>query len=182
VDLNAILDRASSSDFLNYDPKGMTEAVNALQPLGKAAALEAIDIYLAQADQTADPRHGLYLVLRVLFEVPATPGYHPPVRIGGSMPSPPAFLKNVPLFPILLVDDVPIMLVSGYTLGGEPEPLSVHIAHFRAHGTMRARPLHPTKPASEVLNDYKHAYDRAYGAPPATRQVAFVQGQLERMK
>lgn len=180
MNLNAILERASSSDFMNYAPAPVIEAVNALLPQGKDAALHAIETYLAQADQTADPRHGLFLVMRVLFEVPAEPGYQPPMRIGGSAPAAPRDPRSLPLFPIVLIDDIPLMLVSGYALGGEPEPLSVHIAYFRAHGAVRAHALRPAR-SSDTLERCKKAYQAAYGAPPSATELAFVQGQLDRM-
>jgi hypothetical protein len=179
MNLNPILERASSSDFMNYAPQAVVDAVNALHPLGKDGALHAIDAYLAQADQTAD-HHGLFLVMRVLFEVPADPGYHPPVRIGGSNPPPPKDPKSLPRFPILLIDDIPLMLVSGYALGGDPEPLAVHIQHFRDRGTLRAQPLKPSK-SKDALARYEATYRSAYGAGPSAREIAFVQGQLDRM-
>ena len=180
MNLTAILERASSSDFMQYDPTAVIEAVNALHPLGKDGALDAIETYLAHADQTSDSRHGLFLVMRVLFEVPADPGYHPPVRIGGSMPAVPKDPRSLPLFPILLIDDIPLMLVSGYALGGEAEPLAAHIAYFRMHGKLRAQPLRPAK-SKDTIERYKQAYQAAYGAPSSAREVAFVQGQLDRM-
>jgi hypothetical protein len=181
MDIAAILDRSSSSEFTSYSPTSVIDAVNALLTLGKDGALAAMEAYLARADEFADPRHGLFLVMRVLFEVPAQPGYHPPVRIGGSVPPPPADPTTLPMFPIALIDDIPLMLVSGFMLGGEPEPLAAHIAHFRARGTLRRQPLHPVQPSRDVLAGYEQAYQKAYGAPPSAREVAFVQGQLDRM-
>lgn len=142
--------------------------------------MHAIEAYLAQAEQTADPQHGLFLVMRVLFEVPAEPGYHPPVRIGGSAPAAPWDPRSLPLFPIVLVDDIPLMLVSGHALGGEPEPLSAHIAYFRAHGAVRTRALRPGR-SRDTLARCEKAYQAAYGAWPSATEVAFVQGQLDRM-
>lgn len=181
MDIHAILDRASSSEFESYLPTTVIEAVNALQPLGKDRALDAIEAYLARADQESD-RHGLFLVMRVLFEVPAEPGHHPPLRLGGSVPPPPADPTSLPLFPIALIGDIPLMLVSGYVLGGEPEPLAGHLAHFRAHGTIRTQPLRPVQPSPDVLVGYEQAYQKAYGKPPSPREVAFIQEQLDRMR
>lgn len=73
--------------------------------------------------------------------------------------------RSLPLFPIVLIDDTPLRLASGHALGGEPEPLAAHIAYFWAQGTLRARPLQPVKPSSDVLERCQHASQAAYGAP-----------------
>lgn len=180
MDMHAILDRASSSEFESYLPGAVIDAVNALQPLGKDRALDAIEAYLARADQESD-RHGLFLVMRVLFAVPQA-GHHPPLRLGGSVPPPPADPTSLPLFPIALIGDIPLMLVSGYVLGGEPEPLAAHLEHFRKEGAIRTQPLRPVQPSRDVLVGYEQAYQKAYGAPPSAREVALIQGQLDRMR
>jgi hypothetical protein len=163
MNLDDLLERASSSDFARYRPGPVVDAVNALLPLGKDGALAALDRFLAAKDLDADPHEGLFLVLRVLFEVDADA--HPPMRLGGSMPDLPPTPSSLPRFPIVLVDDLPLLLVSGYVLGGEAEPLSVHLDHYRRHGTLRARPLAPPAMApaarmAKLEQLYRAAYQR----------------------
>lgn len=163
MNLDDILERASSSDFAKYRPGPVVDAVNALLPLGKDGALAAFDRFLAAKDLDADPHEGLFVVLRVLFEVDGNS--HPPMRLGGSMPDIPLTPSSLPRFPIVLIDDLPLLLVSGYVLGGEVEPLSVHLDHFRRHGTLRARPLAPPAMApaarmAKLEQLYRAAYQR----------------------
>ena len=115
------LDHASSSSFATYNPGRIVQAVNDLIPLGKEEALASIAGYYEAADRQADPRQGLFWVLRVLFDVPAEPGYHPPVRLGAPRPAAPEDLRTIPRFPIMLIEDIPLLMVTSYILGGLPE-------------------------------------------------------------
>ncbi|HEX4418547.1 MAG TPA: hypothetical protein VH165_11635, partial [Kofleriaceae bacterium] len=138
--LDDLLQRASGSDFTAYDPTAVIEAVNALIPLGKAGALAALDKFIAGCDLTRHPHEGLFLVMRVIFD--ANP--HPPLRLGGSRLQPPDLATAIPRFPILMVEEVPLMLVDAYELAGLPEQLSTHLDYYRQHGQLVA-PLRPAK-------------------------------------
>ena len=103
----------------------MNDAVNALLHLGKGGALAAVEDCLARcAGGSVD---GVFLVLRVLFEVPADPGFQPPLQLGDSTPCAPPQPQALPFFPLLLVDDRPLLLVAGYVLGGLAEPVRSHL-------------------------------------------------------
>ncbi|HEY4241456.1 MAG TPA: hypothetical protein VGM88_16660 [Kofleriaceae bacterium] len=164
--LDDLLAHAASADFTKYDPRAVIDAVNALIPLGKDAALDKIAH--AKGDR------GLFLVLRVLFDADPPP----PMRIGAPVPPPPA--KALPSFPILMVDDVPLMLARGYTLAGLPEAVSSHVDYYRAHGTLRAAPLKP--PAKLDRATVEAAYRAVYGAAPDDQERAHLNAQLDRAK
>jgi len=178
VSLDRILSAAASGDFAHYSPQRVIDAVNALLPLGKDGALAAIESYLAKRNLEIDAEEGLFLVLRVLFEVPANPGYQPPMRLGGSSPPPPPVPQSLPHFPLVLIDDRPLMMVSGFFLGGDAEPVTEHIHHFRATGTLRGKALDPSQSASSVLGQYQAIYKRAYGTLPSQHEIALIEGQL----
>ena len=175
--LDSLLQRASSSAFATYDPSPVIAVVNALVPLGKDGALATLGAFLAKQDLAKDPHHGLFLVLRVLFE--ANP--HPPVLLGGSRPAPPSPPDALPRFPIMMVDDVPLMLVAGYTLRGLAEPVTAHLAYYREHGTLRAAPLAPSV-GHDRMAGYEAQYQAAYHAAPPDAERQFVQAQLARLK
>jgi len=177
MDLDRALQSASSSAFAAYDPTPVIAAVNALLPLGKAGALDAVDAFLARKDLAADPHHGLFLVLRVAFE--AEP--QPPMRLGGSQPPPPPSLAALPRFPIMLVDDVPIMLVASYSLRGLAEPVAAHVAYYRSHGALRGGPLRPVA-GPDRMADYQAQYRAAYHAAPTDAEQEQIRGQLARWK
>ncbi len=128
----------------HYNPRLVIQIVNALQPLGKQKALAAIGEYLRVASDFFDHgRAGVFLVLRVLFDVPADPGHMPRMVVGAPWPAGPKDPKRLPRFPVLLVDDVPLLLVSGYMLGGKAEEPERHLDYFKAHGQLRSKPLTP---------------------------------------
>ncbi|HEY2413596.1 MAG TPA: hypothetical protein VGI40_15205 [Pirellulaceae bacterium] len=130
---------------VGYNPLKVVQAVNALQPLGKKRALSVIDEHLRVTSYfDDDSREGVFLVLRVLFDVPSPPGYMPEMRVGATEPPAQEDKTLLPRFPISLEDDIPFMLVAGYWGAGEPEPPENHLDYFREHGTIRTRPLSPS--------------------------------------
>jgi hypothetical protein len=162
-DLLRLIDKAPEANGNFYNPRTIIRIVNRLQPLGKEKALAAICEYVRVASTWHSEARdsGLFLVLRVLFDVPADPGYLPPVIFG--YPSPwgqPTDPKIMPRFPILLVDDVPLLLVEGYHLGGAPEPVETHVEYFRKKGRLRAIPLVPTNQPLAILDHLPAAVEK----------------------
>jgi hypothetical protein len=176
MNLNDLLARASRSELTSYNPSFVIDAVNALVPLGQDGALKAIDGFLATQDLVKDPHNGLFLLLRVLFD--ASP--HPPLRLGGSHPSPPTSPSALPRFPIVILDDVPVLLVERYILRGLAEPIADHLALYRTRGKLRAAPLAPAR-GPDRLAGYQAQYREAYRAEPSAAELAFVKAQLDRM-
>src|SRR5262249_49322939 len=68
----------SYNDGYDYNPRAVIQIVNALQALGKEKALAAIDEFL----RVSPGREGVFLVLRVLFDVPSDPGHMPHMFVG----------------------------------------------------------------------------------------------------
>jgi hypothetical protein len=176
--MSGALAAAAGMTVEEYDPALVVDAVNALQALGKDAALAHVDELIAERGQ--DPRGtvGLFWVLRVLFDVPDTPG-HPPVQIGAPTIPPPSRAASLPRFPIVVANDIPLLGLRGFFLGGLAEPVAAHAEHYRAHGTIRAAPLSPSPEGAmdEFLRQWKAAYGESY--PAEGPQVA--EEQLARM-
>lgn len=126
-----------------FDPGAIMTAVDALVMLGKARALAVIDEFLRVSSWLDDPgREGTFYVLRALFLQPPG-GALPPMVVGGPTLQPPADPRKLPLFPLVFVDDLPLCLVDGWILGGEPESPEMHLKWYREHGEMRTQPLAP---------------------------------------
>jgi hypothetical protein len=150
---------AVSSYQAPNDPLKLIQAVNALQPLGKAKALAAIAEYLRVSSEFDDPgRKGTFLLLRTLFEVPADPGFLPAMLVGAPTVAPPTDLRTLPRFPIVIVDDIPFTIVRGYSLAGAAEPPEMHLEWYVEKGVIRSRPLAPTEMPVATL-------DRMIGSP-----------------
>lgn len=145
------------------EPLALVRAVNALHPLGKARALDVVDEFLRVSSWLDDPgREGVFLVMRVLFEVPA--GGMPAMAVGAPSPAPPNDPTLLPRFPIVMIGDLPLKLVGGYMLAGHPQHPEDDVAAFRKVGTLRARPLAPAVTALADLD--------AFLAGPIARQVS----------
>ncbi|HEX3477235.1 MAG TPA: hypothetical protein VHT91_19570 [Kofleriaceae bacterium] len=173
-----LLDQVAAMSVDDYDPARVVRAVNALQPLGKDHALDQIAFWLrghgnAQAQ-------GLFWVLRVLFDVPAGTAF-PSVRIGRPNISPPTDPAAVPRFPILIVRDTPFLVVSGYDLGGMPEPVDAHVAYFRAHGVVRDRPLAAPASLTGLEQEIAQQWRAACGEAQLDEVLRAVRPQIRRL-
>src|SRR4029077_16688227 len=111
---------------LEFSPLRLIRAVNSLHALGKENALKALWAYdriareLSLEDRTKYhvDEYRILPIVHLLFESP--PGGFPGFILGAGDIAPPEN-KAWPLFPIVLVQDVPFMMVSGYLLGGKPQ-------------------------------------------------------------
>ena len=143
---------AVASYSADLDPARLIQAVNALQPLGKERALAIVDEYLRVSSFLDNPgREGVFLVMRALFDVPATG--MPPMLVGSPSRSP-KDPKLLPRFPLAIVGDVPLLLAGGYTLMGEAEPPEQDVAWFRANGILRTKPLSPLPDVIDAIDAY----------------------------
>ncbi|HVZ39415.1 MAG TPA: hypothetical protein VHI13_09070 [Candidatus Kapabacteria bacterium] len=163
----------------DYNPEYVIDAVNALQPLGKEAACRMIGMYLERRDpeQSDD---GLFLLLRVLFDLPQDQCY-PEVGLGVPVTPPPPDAGNLPRFPIVMVQDVPILVVRGYFLGGFPDRVERHVAFFREHGILSRRPLVPSRSMRSVESEFNLLWNAAYGGVPPADVGSLVKEQLARL-
>lgn len=168
---------AAALDFEDYDPTVVMAAVNALLPLGKERALDAIE---AQAGAGGDAI-GLFWVLRSLFDMPAEPG-HPPVRWGEPDVPPPADPAALPRFPLVLAAGVPLLAVHGYSLAGLPEPVSAQIIDYREFGTLRDGPLELPEDLGSVEREFLEQWRRAYGSDQESLAQELVSAQLARVR
>jgi hypothetical protein len=128
----------------SYDQGVVIRAVNALEPLGKERALGVIQESMRTDRRPRDEREGLFLLLRVLFEVPADPGYAPVMELGRFEPGPPKDPKLTPRFPIVIQDGIPFLLTEGrlgFGIAQEPE---AHFVYYRQKGVLRKDLLAPT--------------------------------------
>lgn len=177
-----LVDTAPGLSGHAYDPAPVIRIVNALQPLGKEQALAVVDEYLRVAPRfMCDARQGLFLVLRVLFEVPPDPGHMPPMHVGAPSPPAPDDPALIPRFPLVLEGDIPLLLVSGYTLAGHAQPVEQHVGHFRERGTLRTRPLRPTARPLETLGWLQRSGRWPYGAGDGDRGKTMLANQLLRL-
>jgi hypothetical protein len=170
------LHQAATMTFENYNPMIVVQAVNALQPLGKTEALNQIENYLQNEGANQD-NLGLFWVLRVLFDVSAEQGF-PPVQIGQPTIAPPTNRSDFPRYPIVIVQDVPLLVVNGYALGGLPENVQAHVDYYRLHGTLRSQPLDPASDVVAVKDEFMQQWRAVYGNTRTTEVQQTIDRQL----
>ncbi len=155
-DLLRLLDTAPGLEGYSYNPLPVIQIVNTLQPLGKEKALAAIGEYIRVSDQWSSfegPRSGLFLVLRVLFDVPKSVDPSQAGAFGAPSPPGPKDPHRIPRFPIVLVDNIPLMLAGGYSLEGMATPMEEVLAFFRDNGQLHPEPLVPSNdPLSAIVD------------------------------
>ena len=156
-------------DGWTYNPLAMINITNALQPMGKDKALDAIVAYHQSQLPKRLKDRDLFLVLRLLFELPS--GIDAPkLSLGAPSPNPDEKKKGLPIFPIMLVDDIPILLVYGYDLVGEAQLVESHLEFYRKHGIMRKALLRPTNQPFESLTKVVKSENWIYGQERQERQ------------
>jgi len=141
----------SAQRGLEFNPVRLIRAVNVLQALGKEKALKALWAYVHLAGElpVADgfkyqvDEYRVLPVARLLFN-------GPPFVLGAGDISPPEG-KEWPLFPIVVVQDLPFMLVSGYILAGRGQSADEYLRGTA--GSLREAPLAPRVTALEAADE-----------------------------
>lgn len=125
------------------DSLWIIRSANALLPLGREGALFAIEERYYCCDTYWPENLSLFWLLRALFEVPDPPAYWQVPAIGAISPAPPKDLKQIPCFPIVILQDVPFNVMTGLSLAGYPEQPTNEIVELRETGRLRAKPMRP---------------------------------------
>lgn len=158
-------------DAAKFNPSHTIRAVNALQPLGKQIGVEVLWEYCRLNPD--DDNNGLFATMRTVFEIPGDvppqqgdyegprvvyPDYFRPPALGS-----PSFwpkdLKRFPRFPVVVIDDIPLTLVNGYTLGGVPESASYHLEILAKEGGWRRQPLRPSDDPAAAIEKFAKLVD-----------------------
>jgi hypothetical protein len=176
----SVMDKALDMQFEDYNPSYVIQAVNFLQPLGKEKALEQIESCI-KSHQGCGDNSGLFWILRVLFDMPNGMEFLP-VRLGSPSIPPPPDPRKIPRFPIMMIRDIPLLIVSGYFLGGLPETVDVHAAYFRTHGIIRHNPLSPPQTMTGVENEFLEKWRDAYMDRYLPEVLETIKAQIARLE
>ena len=154
-DLLRLLDTVPRLEGNSYNPLPVIQIVNTLQPLGKDKALAAMGEYIRVSGgwDFDGPHEGVFMVLLVLFDLPENIDSNQAGAFGAPYPCAPKDPHLIPRFPIAVVDDIPLMLVSGYELEGMATPMNDVLAFFRNNGQLHPKPLVPSNdPLSAIAH------------------------------
>ncbi len=210
-DLLDVIHRSPVPTSTRFDPVALTEAVNRLHSLGKTEALRVLKVYYDLAAERDDhmiglpnrpplPRNELrfkydldeqriFLILRLLF-VPkdATTSKMPHMIIGS--PGPPfdkSFLYEWPLFPLVLVNGIPFLMIEGYMLAGVAESPLVHLEYCNKECVLRSEPLGPLTNAVGAVKQLveSESWKNLFTGQPSELKARYrqlLQSQAERVQ
>jgi len=177
--IHSMLEEAAYTSVEDYNPGQVIAAVNELQPLGKEAALGRIASCIQKSGNSRYP-YGLLWVQRVLFDLPGGMEF-PSVILGTPNVLPPADPAALPRYPIVILRDIPLLVVAGYSLRGLPQPVEAHIEFFRAHGIIRPVPLNPSS-SDGLESEFSSLWQSAYPGTDPSLALQSIRAQLTRMK
>jgi hypothetical protein len=140
---------------LKFNPLPLVKVVNALVRAGPEQSCPILDTYSREPqERTAIQGENALLVARALFVVDAAARL-PRVELGRPDVDEPADGVRFPRWPLHLEDDLPLLLVGGYLIGGEGRPVSEQLEWYKTHAAIRLRPLtpppHPLRVADQFL-------------------------------
>jgi len=161
-------------------------ALTAMQALMELPEADRVPLLRQYAKTRIGVPEGVFAVVRALVEVPSKdqaaspwpgvlqPGHLRPPALGGPSPAQPDDLTMVPRWPVVMLEDVPLVVVSDYVLGGKAEPLAMHLEGLE-EATWRTKPLSPGSAGS--LRYLLLHWGRWSGNPEVS---AMLEGQLKR--
>lgn len=174
--IEILFDKICSRDAINYNPIYIINATNELMALGKENALFRIENYYSKIEKDKETL-GLFLLLRVLFNIPETET-HLKIEIGKFDIEPPANETEIPLFPIMIVDEVPLLIVQGYFLAGFPQSLEEHISFYSEKGTIRENSIKVIVPKNKIIEDFTESWEKSYKNSPSEKLINHIKNQL----
>jgi hypothetical protein len=140
---------------LRHNPVLLIRAVNRAHAMGREKALAALKLYCERAVQEPDLiADNAILVARVLFSRRAGPLRDYQLGLGRPDIDPPADPATFLLFPLQIQRDIPLLLIGGYTLGGEAEPPLSYIDWCARECDFRAAPLHPSDDPLQAVDEF----------------------------
>lgn len=154
----ALLHQSPLLDSWSFRSDRAIRVVNALRKHGKAEVIKGMKLYMELAHKHRVCRYRydllperLVTVMRLLFTRRAKSGNWPVLNLGK-----PDVLPRTdnafPLFPLALVDDVPVLLINGYVRSGKPvNSLSALLKDVQLNGVLRASDLAPKRLPTQVV-------------------------------
>ena len=103
----------------DFNPYKLVSIANEFQPLGQKSAFSIFREYRRVSDFFSQD-DGIFLLVLCLHDLPKPPIEQPRVRAGHPGPDEPSDHKQFPRFPLHFVDEIPILMVRGFTYAGRP--------------------------------------------------------------
>jgi hypothetical protein len=171
--LAALVHSSPAWDGTTFDPGQLIRVANQLQAMGRGGALQALHAYRNELNNAPgewvvnSTRIGL--LVRVLFLSPAFPR----MQVGQGMLSDDV-AASLPLYPLTLNQDVPLLADPSFVLLGQAEDPLRQIEFCELECTFRSAPLRPTTDLPRLV-----LQTTSTSAEP--RNVSLMQAQVLRL-
>ncbi|MBD2773376.1 hypothetical protein [Iningainema tapete] len=145
-ELFAIVHSCSGWNGYTFDPRSYILAVNTIYPEGKSWVISALRDYCHLLIDNGDwiiEATKVFFLLRILFVPKEHNIYFPRIKLGISASSQMLTNHDFPIYPLVLLEDVPLLIVGEFILGGLPENPLAQIDFCEHYCQLRTTPLHP---------------------------------------
>lgn len=159
-----LISSCSEWDGYTFDPATYIRAVNILRHETKAEVIAQLRAYIASPESAGmGLKTGVFFLLRLLFEPANADISFPRIPSGKPVDAGEAYQPTFPLYPLALVQDVPLLISAGLIVGGMPGSPEGHIKFCEENCRLRATSLRPPDnplPLAEQLIDSPQWYRR----------------------
>lgn len=162
-----IVHSCSAWDGYTFDPYTYIHAVNTLRKENNMHVIRYLRDYCIRDTGNSEWLENstkVFFLLRILFVPKDQDVQFPTIHIGKPLDVEPSSTQVFPLYPLVLVQDVPLLTIPGFFLGGLPEDPQIHIDFCEAYCSLRPTPLRPPDnplTLAESLMESKQWYRKA---------------------
>jgi|GEM_PF-2062813 len=129
--------------YLPSDSLHLIQVSNLLIPKGQKKALAILGEFgRIQYDGFQD-NLWLYWLVRVMFTSNRPGGVFPFPMIGTIIPELPKDLRKWPMYPVMMVDDIPICFIYGWSRDAPPEPFNKYLQQHKKEWSIKLKQLRP---------------------------------------
>jgi hypothetical protein len=142
-------------DGFRFHAVKLLKIVNHLIGLGAAQSWNILQSYARASKQKPElkPENAL-VVARVLFVATALEAPSPRVELGTPDIRQPDDPRQFPSWPLHLERGLPLMLIGGYTFAGQPMPVDVQLAAYKAQMKIRTEKIAPDGCAFAIVERF----------------------------
>lgn len=141
----------ASFNGFNLQPVELIQTVNELYSAGKELAIDALTDYYNLARNDTDrawqynlDKHRIFLLARLLFVPKDNRGQMAVAHLDTNADDLKWTGNNSGSLPLIVIDDIPLSLLSGYRTAGQSQSPSAFLKYCRSSCRLRSRPLTPT--------------------------------------
>ena len=130
---------------IHFNPQLLIKVFNYFYKIGLDQSLQVLRDYCSLAQQTASEYNpeNVFLIARILFVLKDEKKELPQLVLGQPDFEEPDNRTLFPLFPLHIYQDIPLLLIGGYLVGGQGQPPLDHLKWCEQYCQIRSKTLTP---------------------------------------